>query len=223
MLRQIHKEILHAASDTCSIADDSRRLVSVGATTCQRAISKVRMVCGASTNHFFYGDSPITTFPQNLASLFSNHAEGNGIEGSLTRNVNKYLGIKADASLYFDRKPKGNTATGPDFHVNSTTLYLMAGPEIKARNHTRLAPFGHFLFGIANSRSKFLVPGIPFSDSHSRTGFAMALGGGVDIRVSGRFSLRAAIDYSPTFLGDANADESGKQNHSRLSFGILFH
>ena len=184
---------------------------------------KFEWFVGASTNHFFYGDSPTTVFPQTLASLFSNHAEGNGIEGSLTRNVNKYLGIKADASLYFDSKPKGITATGADFHVNSTTLYLMAGPEIKARNHTRLTPFGHFLFGIANSRSTFLVPSIHFSDSHTRTGFAMALGGGVDIRVAGRFSIRAAIDYSPTFLGDADPDESGRQNHSRLSFGILFH
>jgi opacity protein-like surface antigen len=184
---------------------------------------KFEWFVGASTNHFFYGDSPITVFPQNLASLFSNHAEGNGMEGSLTRNVNKYLGIKADASLYFDRKPKGDTATGLDFHVNSTTLYLMAGPEIKARNHTRLTPFAHALLGIATSRSKFLVPSIPFSDSHTRTGFVMALGGGVDIRVSGRFSVRAAIDYSPTFLGAAEPDESGRQNHSRLSLGILFH
>ena len=183
---------------------------------------KFEWFVGASTNHFFYDDSPITFFPQNVASLFSNHAEGNGIEGSLTRNINKYLGIKADVSLYFDRKPEGRTATGQDFHVNSTTLYLMAGPEIKARNHTRVTPFAQALFGIAHSRSEFLVPGISFSDSHTRTGFAMAFGGGVDIRLSSKFSIRSALDYTPTFLGDADPNEIGRQNHSRLSLGILF-
>ena len=185
---------------------------------------KVEWFVGISSNHFFYDDSPFEVIPQNIASLFSNHAEGQiGFETSFTRNIHKFLGLKGDFSSYFDRKPQGKTSAGDDFQVNSRTLSFLAGPEIKARNHTRLTPFAHALVGVARSRSEFKVARIGFSDSHTRIGLAMALGGGVDLRVSERFSLRGMLDYTPTFLGDADPSESGKQKHSRLSLGILFH
>ena len=187
------------------------------------AYPKVEWFVGASGNHFFYDDSPIEVVPKNIASLFSDRAQGLGFETSLTRNINKSLGIKGDFSLLFDRKPQGKTTAGDDFHVNSRTLSFMAGPEIKAPNHTRMTPFVHALFGVARSRSEFKVASISFSDSHTRTGLAMAFGGGVDVRISKRFSIRAMTDYTQTFLGDADPSESGRQKHSCLSLGILFH
>src|SRR5882757_8134533 len=81
------------------------------------AYPKLEWFVGASGNHFFYDNSPISIFPQNVASLFSNHAEGYGFQTSLTGNINKYLGVKGDFSLYIDRKPKGDTSTGQDFKV----------------------------------------------------------------------------------------------------------
>ena len=48
------------------------------------------------------------------------------------------------------------------------------------------------------------------------TSFAMALGGGLDVRVSKRIDLRIIqADYAPTFFG------SGRQNNIRLSVGIV--
>jgi opacity protein-like surface antigen len=99
----------------------------------------------------------------------------------------------------------------------------MVGPEMKARNHTRLTPFARGLFGVARSRSEFKVPGIGFSDSDTRTGFATALGGGLDGRVSGRLSIRGMVDYTQTVLGNVDPNESDRQNHFRVSLGILFH
>jgi opacity protein-like surface antigen len=189
------------------------------------AYPKIEGFVGFSGNHFFYADSSTDIVNQNnLASNFSHRSQGPiGFEASLTGNLNKYLGVKGDFSMYFNNKPTGQITTGQDFQVDSRSLYFMAGPEVKARSHMRLAPFAHTLFGIARSRSEFKVPSTGFSDAHTRTGFAMAFGGGLDVRVSGRFSIRSMIDYTPTFLGNADPSESGRQNHFRVSLGVLFH
>jgi opacity protein-like surface antigen len=180
---------------------------------------------GFSGNHFFYADSGVDIVnPDNLASNFSHRAQGPvGFDTSLTVYLNKYLGIAGDLSMYFNGKPDGQITTGQDFHVDSRSLYVMAGPEMQARNHTHLTPFVHALFGVARSQSDFNVPGISFSDSHTRTGSAMALGGGLDRRVSGRLSIRGMIDYTRTVLGNADPGESRRQNHYRISLGLLFH
>jgi opacity protein-like surface antigen len=189
------------------------------------AYPKIEGFVGFSGSHFFYADSSTDIIRQNnLASNFSHRSQGPiGFESSLTGNLNRYLGIKADLSMYFNNKPEGQITTGQAFHVDSRSVYFMAGPEIKARNRTRLTPFAHALLGVARSRSEFKVPSIAFSDSHARTGFAMAFGGGADVRVSKRLSIRSMIDYTSTFLGNADPSESGRQNHFRVSLGILFY
>jgi hypothetical protein len=53
----------------------------------------------------------------------------------------------------------------------------------------------------------------------SDNSFAMALGGGLDIRASKRVSFRAMMDYNPVFVNDST---SGTRDFARLSLGILF-
>ena len=172
---------------------------------------------------------------QNIASLFSDFGGGpKGFEASVARNFNKYLGLKADFAMYFTNDANLSTfqvcvdgsctTTTQETKVDRRAFYLMAGPEIKARNKTRVTPFAHALFGVVRSTADFSVASASFSlsDSHTRTGFAYALGGGLDFRVSKRFSVRAMADYTQTFLGDADEDKSGRQNHVRFSLGILF-
>jgi hypothetical protein len=49
------------------------------------------------------------------------------------------------------------------------------------------------------------------------TSFAMALGGGLDLRVSKRIDVRLVqFDYTPTFFGP------GRQDNFRISAGIVF-
>jgi opacity protein-like surface antigen len=172
---------------------------------------------------------------QNIASLFSDFGGGpKGFEASVAHNFNKYLGIKADFAMYFTNDSDLSTVqvcldgscttTTLETNVDRRAFYFMAGPEIKARNKTRVTPFAHALFGVVRSTADFSLAGASFNidDSHTRTGFAYALGGGLDFRVNKRFSVRAMADYSQTFLGAADEDKSGRQNHVRFSLGILF-
>jgi len=100
----------------------------------------------------------------------------------------------------------------------------MAGPEIKGRNHTRFTPFAHALFGLVNSHSEFSTSGtLNLSDQSSDTGFTMAFGGGLDVRASKRISIRAMMDYNPTFLKGSDINSRERQDHARLSLGIIFH
>lgn len=209
--------------------------VATAQQTSSNAYPKLEIFGGYSANGVFNKETEATLQNENLASLFSDFAGGpKGFEASIARNFNRYLGIKADFSMYFANdsdlstfqvcQPNSCTTTTQVTNVDKRAFYFMAGPEIKARNRTRVTPFAHALFGAARSTAEFSTASAIFTrtDSHTRTGFAYALGGGFDFRVSKRFSVRATADYTQTFLGDADPNASGKQNHVRLSVGILF-
>ena len=159
-----------------------------------------------------------------------------GFQASLIRNVNKYVGIKGDFSFHFDTdRGQGvftQTCTTPpcptvtlSFTSKSRLYNFLAGPEIKARNSTRFTPFAHALFGVAhgNIRLNTTGTGISLSDSFSKTGLAMAFGGGLDIRATRRVSIRTMMDYNPTFIGESDTGGRSRLDHVRLSLGILFH
>ena len=188
-------------------------------TVAAEASPRVEWFVGSSGNHTYYEDSAIEVVPQTIASLFSDRAQGLGFETSLTRNINTFLGITGDFSMFF--RP-GPTADGI-FHVQSRAFFLMAGPELKARSRPRLTPLTRALLGVAHSRAVFTsdLPGIQYSDSNARTGLAIALGGGMDVRVSPRWSIRGTFDYIKSVLGDADPAESGRQSHNRISLGVL--
>jgi len=159
-----------------------------------------------------------------------------------------------------------NCGTGLTFQAKTHTLYATAGPEWTFRRSKRFAPFAQALVGIVYSRSTFTMDGsdvqyatpftggvllftsagfpkersIHYADDHADTGLALAIGGGADIRLSRRISLRVAMDYDPTFLvrpvfPDLTPDAQGRvalrptpnerqwQGHTRLSIGIVWH
>jgi opacity protein-like surface antigen len=193
-----------------------------------RSFSKYEVFGGYAANKFFYADSGESISPPNAASLFDfgwdRHA---GFEGSVIRNWNRYVGVKGDFSLYYSQT-SGNTAQGLAIVVPERAAYLMAGPELKLRNRSRFTPFFHALVGGAHSWANLSLtalnsPGTTVNQSHSRTGFSMAYGGGLDFLVNRRISLRWITDYSATFLGNPDPEESGKQNNVRFALGVLFH
>lgn len=159
-----------------------------------------------------------------------------GFQASLIRNVNKYVGIKGDFSFHFDTDRGQGLFTQPcatppcsaitqNFTLKSRLYNFLAGPEIKARNRTRLTPFAHALFGAAhgNIRLNTSGAGVSLSSSASDTGFAMAFGGGLDIRATRRVSFRPMMDYNPTFIGETAAGRRSRLDQVRISLGILFH
>jgi hypothetical protein len=185
------------------------------------------------------GYNPDTAPPivnQRLSPFFSDQAGGpTGFETSVSKNFRRYVGLKGDFAAYFNDShgrgtftncPVGQVcATGAqDFKINSRAFYFMAGPEFKWRNRTRVAPYLHALFGGVHSRSEFSTTGsiVTLRDNDAQSGFAMALGGGLDVRVTRRASIRTMVDYAPTWLKEGGANERSKQEHIRLSLGILF-
>ena len=207
--------------------------IVLGQTTDAGRVPKFEVFVGYSGNGYNHDKSltGIDSFP--ISPYFSNEAGGTGFQTSTTRSISKYFGMKADFSMYFNKEggpgtfkicqqDDCTTSTQP-FTVNSRTVYFMAGPEIRVRNRTRLTPFAHALFGVAHSHSEFKTASPTFNhfDQHTRIGFSTALGGGLDIRVTRRISLRTTMDYMLPFLGES--DLGAIHNRVRIGIGIVFH
>ena len=170
-------------------------------------------------------------FTNNLKIGGSYAINNNGFEASVTRNFTRYIGLKADFSAHFNNSnsrglvtfcnPTCTTST-QDLHLKTRVYNFLAGPELKARNSTRFTPFGYVLGGAAHTSAQFNSPGPPiFVDlKKSQMGFALAAGGGLDLRATKRVSLRGSIDYNPVFIQDSATD---RRNFVRLSLGVLFH
>ncbi len=126
------------------------------------------------------------------------------VEG--TYNVNKVLGVVADF--------------GASYSTRQTNLYsYMFGPRLNLRTDSRVTPFAHALFGGAHASK---VPNNTPGTFKSASGFAMALGGGVDVKLTNRVSLRPIQgEYYYTRIGVNNLQRDS-QSHLRLSFGVNF-
>jgi len=157
-----------------------------------------------------------------------------GFETSVIVNVSKYFGIKGDFSAH----PSNDSARGPltacppltpacitvtqDFQLKTRLYNFLGGPEFKARNRTRFTPFAYALAGAAHSSAKFTSssPTLNVLLKSSENGFAMALGGGLDIRAARRVSIRTSMDYNPAWVGEPG---SSRRDQVRFSLGVLFH
>ncbi|HUI44200.1 MAG TPA: outer membrane beta-barrel protein [Terriglobia bacterium] len=124
----------------------------------------------------------------------------NGADFSVTENLNKWLGGTLDFSSHF--------GTVGGFKVNSETI--MYGPLFAYRKNPSVVPFGHVLLGAVRGGPEYL--GI--SDSEYR--FGVLAGGGVDLKMGKRVSLRIIqADYLMTRFS------SSRQDNIRLSAGIV--
>ena len=165
------------------------------------------------------------------ASINGNYNANGGFEASLIRNFSKRIGLKADFSAHFDSSSGSGlitsctptcTSATQDIQLKTQVYNFLAGPEFKARNRTRVTPFAYALAGAAYTKATFRTPGPALNLLLKRwdTGFAMALGGGLDIRATKRVSFRGSMDYNPVWINDSI---DRKRDLIRLSLGILFH
>lgn len=165
-----------------------------------------------------------------FSAFFRDRHPFNGFEASGVYNFSRYLGIKGDVSGTYNKThvaftfPNG-TAT-PDaisFDAHSSLYNFLGGIQVKDNaSQSRFKPFGHALIGVGYGRTKFtnqvctgntLCP----TGSDSDTGFAAALGGGLDIRLTDKIDFRAAqVDYNPIRF-------NGSTEHNvRLGIGFVF-
>src|SRR5215467_4524175 len=134
----------------------------------------------------------------------------NGGSASAAYNFNSWLGGVADFGGY-------NSGNILGTHVDGTLSTYLFGPRVSYRHYSRVTPFGQVLFGGAHLSSS--VSGISGSDN----AFAMAVGGGVDVKLSHHFSLRPAqVDYLLTRFKEGSSSNQN-QNNLRVSTGVVFH
>ncbi len=147
--------------------------------------------------------------------------------GTFTYNASRHLGIGADlgACKFFGNTiGLGNSITGYQF------TYLF-GPRIIFRNHSPFTPFFDVQFGAdklsascKSSATRCLT--IAGSGTYSKNAFALTAGGGLDIRLSKKFSLRPIqAEYLYTRFGNdcalAICNNNNNQNSFRLKSGIV--
>ena len=132
----------------------------------------------------------------------------NGWNGSVSGNVNDWLGVTADFSGQYGRPSfLGFSPEGLKTNVHS----FLFGPSVAYRGNSALVPFGHALFGVSRGYANLF--GFNVSDS----AFAMAFGGGVDLKLGDAIAVRLIqADYMQTRFA------FGHQDHTRLSAGIVF-
>ncbi len=99
-----------------------------------------------------------------------------------------------------------------------TLMTFMGGPRFLHPMH-RFTPFAEALFGGAHASNSYFPHGTSFSPT--ATSWALAAGGGLDIALTHRFSVRAInAEYLRTSFPNGVNDE---QNQLMLSAGIVFH
>ena len=131
-----------------------------------------------------------------------------GFSASLAGNITKHIGIVGEFSRFTKSQSFSDPIIGQLTADLRATTYLF-GPRVTFLRG-KAEPFVHALFGGAHARAE--IAGAPASDS----GFAFALGGGLDVKVNDNFAIRVAqVDY----LGDKTADELA--NNFRFSVGVV--
>ena len=139
-----------------------------------------------------------------------------GVELFAKGNVSRYVGLKGSYS--FNRKSfdiDGGTAA-TTFDVDADLHQFLGGVEFKDNaKETKVKPFAHVLAGVGHARAD--VSGATVSFEESETGFAAAVGGGIDFRINDRVDFRAVqFDYNPI-------RDNGQTSHNfRVGIGIIF-
>jgi len=150
----------------------------------------------------------------------------NGWDSELIFNATPNLGVVADVGGYYATpKTPPFTAftcldcpmTTPGHDVPTRIHTFMFGPQVSLRRGS-FRPFGHALFGAALFHQDLTALNIapPLPSELSSSGFALALGGGVDTIVTERVAWRVQMDYQSFDLND--------QVHKdfRFSTGVVF-
>ena len=169
-----------------------------------------------------------------------------GFELAITRNFHRYVGAKFDYSLHL-REDNFSRPAGSGT-VDSTIQNFLGGIQVKNNDEDgpRFKPFAHALFGVAVQKvdvdSPQLATIFGINDFHvNETSFAMAFGGGVDIRLNHRIDIRAGqVDWNIITRGDQQTGivlaptplqtvgtpfviKGTRQDNLRLSIGIVIH
>lgn len=124
----------------------------------------------------------------------------NGGSASFAINPNRWLGFVADFGGYH----------GSVNSVGVTDVTYLFGPRFSYRSKSPVTPFAQVLLGgVHQSAGAFGVSG-------SQNGFAMTVGGGLDLKADSHWSWRMVqAEYLYTSLNN-------QQNNARISTGVVY-
>jgi outer membrane protein OmpA-like peptidoglycan-associated protein len=116
----------------------------------------------------------------------------------------------------------GEFTGGHTSHISSlgqdlTLLTFTGGPQV-AHRFGKFTPYGEVLVGGAHGSDSYFPS--KTSSSTSASSFALSTGGGLDIKLSTSFSIRAVdVQYLRTSFPNANSNE---QNQMMIGAGVVF-
>ena len=130
----------------------------------------------------------------------------NGVTTELVANVTPHVGLVTNFAATFANTDFVDALSGQRFRARVSRYTLLFGPRYNWRNSSPFLPYAHALFGVARYQAKFRDNDFTCPDT-SDTAFAMALGGGLDIRAGDHVDVRAAqVDYLPVFFSHKRED-----------------
>jgi opacity protein-like surface antigen len=139
----------------------------------------------------------------------------NGGSGSIAYNLSNWFGLVGDVGVIHQGKVAGNplslTVTTYDF-----------GPRLSWRNRTHLTPFVQILIGGGHPGGTLYTTslGTGLAPLGTSNDFNFTAGGGLDWKVSHRFSIRLAqAEYLHTQFLNAHDNSQGS---FRFSTGVVF-
>jgi hypothetical protein len=206
-------------------------------------VPKAEIFAGYSYGNYemIAGASSISSAATTISSAPSARLGLSGWNASVAANMNRWFSFATDFSGYYSGSSASNTTTetfSPCTSCGTQTNTIknvassprihnfLFGPQFSYPKG-KIRPFAHFLVGgehVDLTRSESvtssgtvlgIVPVVPESGHISETGFAMALGGGVDYSIKRTLSWRLQADYLTSQAGLA-------QNHVRVSTGLLW-
>jgi opacity protein-like surface antigen len=192
----------------------------------------------------YFGYNYLRVAPPGNVNAFNT----NGGLGALQYNFNQHVGIVGEfGGNTAGRITVGGIAGGRAFGGDQTQFSYLFGPRVSINKTGKYSPFfEYFVGGIHNSRSfsvansqipvgivipaGFTVePGLTSTKFRStQNAFAMAIGGGFDIKVNNRVAVRPIqLDYLPSHFSPLNfsttiGNNTRWQNNLRYSAGISF-
>ncbi|MGA7216837.1 MAG: outer membrane beta-barrel protein [Candidatus Sulfotelmatobacter sp.] len=171
--------------------------------------------------------------PANTLTLRTNL---NGWSGEAQYNANRWFGVAADIGGEYGGPVTANSGATTGV-PNGNSYSFLAGPVLTYRKKPHVTPYVHAVFGwnrasLSASTVKGPINTVP-TNAENYTGFVMALGGGLDYKLTQRFSLRLAqLDWFHTsvnfnkFYGNAFSSDqfqgfSTHQDNLRFSTGVV--
>jgi len=173
---------------------------------------------GQLSNAFVVNGQVVTSVP-------SINCAGGG--GTIAYNVSSVVGIAADlggCKVFSNAYGLGNT-------INGNMFTYLFGPRFTYRNSSKFEPFAEVNFGgtrvsLSCKSSALNCLDAAGSGTYSKNAFALTVGGGFQIKMSKKISLRLIqLEYLYTRFGNncalAVCSNNNNQNSLRLKSGIV--